>query len=140
MDNLQHQVQSNVDLVIRQLGPLSGIDFGLNRESVAWVDGFIERQRSRPDFDAESLDGLVGTLGSFVGACIAAASGGSWQWNDDQQTLGVALAGNNVAFPFAKVRKQFLNGRAGGDSVLSFFDVAVNYVATGKLNENPVDS
>ena len=52
MDKLLHQVQSNVDLVISQLGPLSGIDFGLNRESVAWIDGFIERQRSRPDFDA----------------------------------------------------------------------------------------
>jgi hypothetical protein len=140
MDNLLHQVQRNVDLVIGQLGPVSGIDFGLNRESVAWVDGFIERQRGRPEFDAESVDGLVGTLGSFVGACIAAAAGGSWQWSDDQQALGVALAGDSMAFPFAKVRKQFLNGREGGDSVLSFYDVAVNFVAAGKLNENARDT
>ena len=75
-----------------------------------------------------------------MGACIAAAAGGSWQWSEEQQALGVALGRNNLAFPFAKVRKQLLNGREGGDSVVSFYDVAVNYVAAGKLNENPVDS
>jgi hypothetical protein len=43
------KIQDNVSLAIEQLGPLSDVDFGLNQKSVEWVEGFIERQRSRPD-------------------------------------------------------------------------------------------
>src|SRR5215213_7965053 len=108
MEQYEEQVRSNAQLVMRELGPLSGIDFGLNRESVEWVEGFIERQRSRPDFDENSVDGLVNTLGSFLGECIAANTGGSWAWSDEQQALGVAFPAGGMAFPFAKVRKLFL--------------------------------
>ena len=44
------------------------------------------------------------------------------------------MAGDTMAFPFAKVRKQFDNGHEGGESILSFYDVAVDYVSKGKLN------
>ncbi|MEV0617790.1 hypothetical protein AB0I81_31020 [Nonomuraea sp. NPDC050404] len=128
------QIQANVSLAIDQLGPLSDVDFGLNRESVEWVEGFIERQRSRPDFDLEQIDGLVGVLGSFLGACIAAATGGRWHRSDDDG-WGVLLSDGSTAFPFAKVRKQFRSGVEGGESIASFYRIAVDFIATGKMRE-----
>lgn len=134
MEQYEEQIRANVELVIRELGPLSGIDFGLNRESVEWVEGFIERQRARPEFDESSMDGLVSTLGSFLGECLAANAGGKWAWSEEQEALGVAFPAGGMAFPFAKVRKLFLNGLEGGDSITSFYDVALEYIATGKFD------
>ena len=133
MEQYEEQIRANVRLVIRELGPLSGIEFGLNRESVEWVEGFIERQRGRPDFDENSVDGLVSTLGSFLGECIAADTGGTWRWSEEQQSLGVAFPAGGMAFPFAKVRKLYLHGLEAGESISSFYDIAVNYLAKGKL-------
>jgi hypothetical protein len=126
MDDLQ-RLQANVQLVIAELGPTSGLDFGLNRESVKWVEGFIEGQRARPDFDAASPNRLVSVLGSFLGACIVAATNGNWSHEDG--VWGVRFANGNVAFPFAKVDKQFRNGLGAGDSIVAFYDGAVQYVA-----------
>ena len=61
------KIKANAEFVVSQLGPLSGLAFGYNVESVAWVDGFIEKQRSNPDLDQDAIDGLVSTLGSFLG-------------------------------------------------------------------------
>ncbi|TDD12329.1 hypothetical protein E1292_02525 [Nonomuraea deserti] len=128
------QIQANVSLAIDQLGPLSDVEFGLNPESVEWVEGFIERQRARPGFDPERIDGLVGVLGSFLGACIAAATGGRWRKSDDD-TWGVLLPDGSTAFPFTKVRKQFRGGVEDGESIAGFYRVAVGFIATGKLRE-----
>ncbi|GAA2905146.1 hypothetical protein GCM10010517_71300 [Streptosporangium fragile] len=128
------QIQANVNLAIDQLGPLSDVDFGLNRESVEWVEGFIERQRSRTDFDLEQIGVLVGVLGSFLGACIVAATGGSWHRSDDDG-WGVLLPDGSTAFPFAKVRKQFRDGVEEGESIAGFYRIAVDFIATGKLRE-----
>jgi hypothetical protein len=134
MEDAKSAIQQNVQLVIKKLGPLSGIEFGLNRDSVAWVEGFIERQRLQPEFDPDAVGGLVNTLGSFLGECIAANAGGVWQWSEQQQSMGVVFTGNSFAFPFAKVEKLFKNGLEGGDSILSFYDIAVDFIAKGKLN------
>lgn len=128
------EIEANIRLAIDRLGPLSDVDFGLNQESVEWVEGFIERQRTRPGFDPEQVDGLVGVLGSFLGACVAAATGGSWQWSQDHG-WGVHLPNGSVAFPFSKVRKQFRDGLEGGESIASFYRIAVEFIATGKLHD-----
>ncbi|WP_433443281.1 hypothetical protein [Nonomuraea sp. CA-141351] len=128
------RIEANVSLAIDQLGPLSDVNFGLNQESVEWVEGFIERWRSRPDFDLEQVGGLVGVLGSFLGACIADATGGGWHRSDDDG-WGVLLPDGSRAFPFAKVRKQFRDGVEGGESIASFYRIAVDFIATGKLRE-----
>ncbi|MEW9550683.1 hypothetical protein [Nonomuraea sp. NPDC050783] len=136
MDDQELQwIRENVDLAIEQLGPISDVDFGLNRESVEWVEGFIERRRARPDFDPEQVDGLVGVLGSFLGACIAAAAGGRWH-KRDEDGWGVLLPDGSTAFPFTKVRKQLRDGVEAGESIASFYQVAVDYVATGKLRDS----
>ncbi|SDK61276.1 hypothetical protein [Nonomuraea jiangxiensis] len=125
------QIAANVRLVIERLGPLSGMDFGLDRESVEWVEGFIERRRTP---DAEQVDGLVSTLGSYLGACVIAATGGSWHKSDDHG-WGVLLPNGGTAFPFAKVRKQLRDGVAEGESIAGFYRVVVDFIATGKMQE-----
>ncbi|MEU6780376.1 hypothetical protein ABZ912_14325 [Nonomuraea angiospora] len=128
------QIEANVSLAIDQLGPLSDVDFGLNEESVEWVEGFIERQRSRPELDLEQIARLVGVLGSFLGASLAAATGGRWQKSEDEG-WGVLLPDGSTAFPFAKVRKQFRAGVEEGESIAGFYRIAVGFIATGKIRE-----
>lgn len=70
----RQRIAANVQLAIENLGPLSEIDFGLNRASIRWVEGFVERQR--PGFGADQIDGLVAVIGSFLGECVVVATGG----------------------------------------------------------------
>ena len=131
-DNQVDVIKKNAQLVIEQLGPLSGIDFGLNRDSVEWVEGFIERQRAREDFNLGDAGKLVNVLGSFLGECIVANVGGEWQMSD-LHGWGIAFSESDWAFPFAKVDKLFRNGLEGGDSILSFYDTAL-LLSQGKLS------
>lgn len=122
-------IKANAALVISTLGPLSQIDFGYDRASVAWVDGFIERQRVREG----SVKGkMPGVLGSHLGEAIIARAGGQWAMAEDG-SLGVRLPNGAWVFPIGKVDKQWDQGRENGESVLGFYEVAVDFVATGKL-------
>jgi hypothetical protein len=135
MDPREELIHENTQLVLEQLGPQSGIDFGLNGASVEWVEEFIERQRARPNLDPAAVDRLMQVLGSFLGDCIVAATGGVWQWSPEHGAWLIRFPDDSAAFPFNKVRKLFANGREGGDSIASFYRVTVDYVAKGKLGK-----
>jgi hypothetical protein len=114
-------IRANAELVVARLREASGMeDFGYNAESVAWLDGFIERQRVRPEFAGEEArERMSRTLGSFLGECIVRCHGG--EWREVGGTWAVCFGGEeNAAFPFNKVRKQFANGAE--DSVLGWFE------------------
>lgn len=117
----QEMIRANAEMVVAQLREASGMEgFGYNAESVAWLDGFIERQRVRPEFaDGEAAERLSQTLGSFLGECVVRCYGG--EWREAGGSWAVCFGGDdNAAYPFNKVRKQFANG--AGDSVLSWFE------------------
>lgn len=114
---MESQIKANAELVIKQLGTLSGIEFGYNIESVAWVDSFIEHQRNCSDQNI--IDGLINTLGSYLGECIIKCYGGYWQ--NINGAWCVCFDEKNMAFPFTKVNKQFTNGQE--DSIKSFFEL-----------------
>lgn len=116
---MEDKIRANAELVIKQLGPLSDLEFGYNAESVAWVDGFIEQQRSRSGVDKNVIDGLVNVLGSFLGECIIRCFGGNWKNADGEWS--VCFDDKNAVYPFTKVRKHFANGQE--DSVRSFFEL-----------------
>jgi hypothetical protein len=122
-------IAANVRLTIETLGPMSGLDFGLDRPSVEWLEGFIERQRvqSRGDGQEAFVGRMVSILASFLGECIAVGSGGTWIWLEDYHTWVVRLADNMDVFPFSKVQKAFDSGLDGGESVLSFYDTAMDH-------------
>ena len=127
------EIRANSDLVVQHLSPHSDIVFGLNRASVEWVDGFIERQRKRSDLDDQARSGLINRLGSFLGECIVANTKGSWAYIESEGTIGVQFQNGNCVFPFNKVMKQFDNGLAGGDSIVGLFDSVLALIAAGKL-------
>ncbi len=119
-------------LAVERLGPHSDVEFGLNRDSVAWVEGYIERERERRGPEGE-VDGTVNVLGAFLGECIRAAAAADWLWDEFQQDWGLALAAGGRVFPMGKVYRQYHSGLASGESILSFYDVVVDFLAKGKL-------
>jgi len=126
-------IRENAAFAISELGKLAGIDFGFDRQSVAWTEGFIERQRE--SLEGEAGEGLVNVLGSYLGeAIIAAVPSALWD-EDDAGRLGVRFANGDMVFPFAKTAKQLAQGVAAGESILSFYNVSVEYVAAGKLGQ-----
>ena len=131
-EKLDH-IQGLAARVIEELGPLSNVEFGLNRSSVEWVEGFIERERERRGPVDRISDGLVNALGAFLGESLVVATGGKWVWNEQQSDWGIHFDSGMEAFPFRKVEKQFKSGLQGGESILSFYDISVDYVATGRL-------
>ena len=124
------QIAHNRDFAVREFGDLVEFEFGMDRDSVAWVEGFIERQRKNGN--VEPGGGLHSVLGSYLGEAIIAATGG--RWDEDDNGIGILFANGDKCYPFAKVAKQLENGLEGGDSILSFYNVSVDYVAKGKLS------
>ena len=117
-------IRANARLAIEEMGPLSGLgtDFGFNRDSVVWVEGYIERLRTSGQFrEQRALNNLCSVLGSFLGECLIHAYGGEWRNHDGR--WGVYFRNESAAFPFSKVIKQFEGGLDAGDSILGFFDL-----------------
>jgi hypothetical protein len=124
-------IRANAQFAVEELGSVSEMDFGLDAASVAWTEGFIERQRVKLDPEG----GIVSVLGSYLGeAIIAAVPGARWEDGADG-TPGVLFPTGDMAFPFAKVAKQFAEGREAGELIVSFYNIAINYVAAGKLSQ-----
>ena len=116
---MEEKIRQNAELVVKQLTEVSGFAFGYDARSVAWLDGYIERQRARADITEELVNGLVNVFGSYLGECVIKCYGGCWE--EEAGQWRVSFDGENAAYPFAKVRKQFQNG--AGDSIKSFFEV-----------------
>lgn len=131
---MEDKLRQNAELVIAQFKKLGHADFGYDSQSVGIIEEFIERQRTRADYNQNLKDGLVSTLGSYLGQCIIECYGGAWANKDGQ--WWVMFDGENGAAPFSKVSKQFDNGIELGDSVKGLFDSipAVFAPVTGKVN------
>jgi hypothetical protein len=116
---MEEMIKYNAELTVKQMRELSDVDFGYNAESVAWLDGYIERQRSRDDIKQETIQKLVSVFGSYLGECIIRCYGGKWENEDGQWRVN--FDDKACAYPFNKVEKQFENGME--DSIMSFFEV-----------------
>lgn len=126
-------IRENTAVALRELKKVSGREFGLDRDSVAWVEDFIERQR-KAYADENARGAIVSVLGSYLGEAIVAATDGRWD-SDEDGALGVRFACGDWCYPFNKVDKQFEQGLDGGESILSFYNVCVNMIAAGGLRE-----
>ncbi|MDR2637979.1 MAG: hypothetical protein LBB55_06545, partial [Zoogloeaceae bacterium] len=87
------------------------VELNYDEDSIAWLDGYIERARLR----AGETEGAVNLIGAFLGECLIRNFGGQWAIYDGM--LGVAFDDRNVAFPYNKTAKQYANGAE--DSILS---------------------
>ena len=116
---MEEHIRANAEMVIQQLRPLSDIDFGYTKESVEWLEGYIERLRTSGQFESgDARNKLTSVFGSFLGECIVRCYGGTWKQHEG--VWCVAFDNDNAAFPFAKVGKQIDNGLE--DGVASFFN------------------
>ena len=120
----------NVRLIAEAFTDLTGESLPPGRAGVVFLDGFIERQREHGDEARRTR--LADMAGCYLGASLIAEVGGRWV-QDPEYGLAVELAASFVAYPFAKAAKQFTNGHAAGDSVLSFFDISVELAANPQL-------
>jgi len=112
---MPERIRANAGLVISVAREELRQEIGYDEAGVRWLDGYIKGQHDQGD--PKNLDGLVNTLGAYLGECIVHSFGGEWANIDG--SWGIRFDERNAAFPFAKVRKQLENG--AGDSVLSFF-------------------
>ena len=74
--SLEEKVRANAEIIIGNLSQHAGFELGFDERSVEWIDGFIERQRSRDGF---APGGLINTIGSFLGECMCRELGGEWK-------------------------------------------------------------
>jgi hypothetical protein len=114
MDNLE-RIKANARMVIKTFSENNNVSLGYDEDSVAWLDGYIERNRQ--NWDEQTRESLTSVLGSFLGECIRRNYGGDWQMTE--MGPGIALKEGNVAFPFNKIRKQIQNG--SDDSIAGFY-------------------
>lgn len=109
------RIRANAELVASVAAKQLGKGVGYDEAGVRWLDGYIQRQHEQGD--RANQDGLVNTLGSFLGECIVRTFGGEWAEVDGSWC--VRFDDRNAAYPFAKVAKHLEHGAE--DSVLSFF-------------------
>jgi hypothetical protein len=123
------RIKANAELVIANSKEFVDFEFGYSKESIKWLEGHIEHLRLKSSFD-EQHSKFVSIFGSYLGEAITHNYGGFW--SDSDGALGIQFAGENVAYPFAKVEKQMLNGLE--DSIVSFFDL-IPMLSSGELSK-----
>ena len=115
---MEDKIKENAGLVIEQMRPIGGYEFGYDLKSVEWLDDYIQLERVRSDFTPGRLQELIEKFGSYLGECIIWCYGGHWE--NESGRWRVSFDDGNAVYPFSKVQKQFENGAE--DSIKSFFD------------------
>lgn len=128
------QIKRKARLAVELFSPICDIEFGFNGQSVEWVEGYVERMRKRTDFNDGSWNGMIDTIGAFLGECILARTGGTWEISEDRRWC-IRLPSGDSAFPMTKVSKQFAQGVDAGESIFGFYNVCVDFVAKGGLTK-----
>jgi len=108
------QIRANAQKVVDTLDPLTDFAFGYDGQSLEYLDGYLDRQRQRP----EGPPDIATVVGCYVGEAIIATYGGEWI-REEKLGLGVKVQGI-TASPFNKVTKMLDEGLEGGQSVSSF--------------------
>lgn len=111
-------IKANAEASIEELAHLTDFEFGYHRESVAWLEGYLERVKAAGVFHGPGRDKLISVFGSFLGECIIRSCGGTWKQRDG--VWGIAFDDETFARPFAAVTAQVDRGLTYG--IRSFFD------------------
>ena len=114
--NQLEDIRANAELVVKTFSETNEVNLGFDKESVEWLDGYIERNRA--GWTDETAEKLSSVLGSFLGECIRVNYGG--EWSETENGLAVAFDDGNATFPFNKIEKQIKNGSE--DSIASFYN------------------
>jgi hypothetical protein len=126
----QSAISRNVSLVQAQMGTLSHVDFKFSEASIKWIDGFIERNRSRP-----STSTLEQVIASYLGETIRVNFHCAWVGIDEG--IGLNCPGDLMLFPFSKVSKQFQSGHE--HSIYAFYREIPKLIASARAGLEPAD-
>jgi hypothetical protein len=126
-------IKANAELVQRVCQPLVDFPFSYDEPSVTWLEGYIERLRASGGLK-DNFDTYVSVFGSYLGEAIIASFGGEWS-DTGEDSLHIALPGNNKALPFNKVRKQMEDGVDSGESIASFYRM-IPFILAGGLTKD----
>lgn len=126
-------IRANAEFVLKEARDNLGQNIGYDADGVQWLDGFIQRRHDGGAID--DPNGLVNTLGSFLGECIAQTYNGSWR--ETEHGWAVIVDGDLAVFPFNKVHKHLVDGAA--DSVLSLFNSVPVLIAHTKAEHTATD-
>ncbi len=98
----EEAIRANARLVVEKCRSLSGLGdhFGYNRDSLEWIEGFVERERNTRNSSSKIPETLVQVIGSFLGECVIHAYGGTWREHDGE--WGVFFDDSNGVFPFTR--------------------------------------
>ncbi len=72
--NVISHIRGNAELVVTVANKQLAKEVGYNENGVEWLDGYIQRQHTQGD--VANRDGLVNTLGAYLGECIIHNFGG----------------------------------------------------------------
>src|SRR2546430_4448950 len=99
---MERHISHNAATFIEVARAKLGVNLAYNEQSVAWVDGYIERNRQH--LDERTLDALINFIGPFLGECIRRRYGGRREAGDGR--LAIRVDDKNALVPVAKVEEQ----------------------------------
>ena len=117
IDEEIQRIVANAQLAVKMFADVENQELHFDEQSLAIVDAFINKKFGV--FERATLNGLVSTLGAFLGECIRRNFGG--KWDIIRGELCIRFSEGNAVFPFTKVRKHFEDGAT--DSILGFYQV-----------------
>jgi hypothetical protein len=112
---MNSKFERSAALLVETMKNVAGVSLSYDETSVAWLEGYIERQRTPGAPGARQS--LTSLIGSFLGECIRRQFGG--EWVENEFGWAVCFDRQNCIFPFNKVQKQFAHG--SDESILSFY-------------------
>lgn len=134
-ENYREAIDAYNDIVINKLGPKLNVQLGYNDESIAWLDGFLQRYHvSRGDQDAGKLADM---LGAFYGEALIRKYGGEWLVAEGGEAV-IQLQGDLTMFPLSAVRKQMKNGAE--DSVAHMYHFTGEMLTIIELREKGAET
>ena len=78
------EYKAEAEKVVAAMRDQLGVELNYDKESVAWLEGYIDR--IRPQLTNESYSGLATALGAYLGESIIATYGGSWDYFEEQDS------------------------------------------------------
>lgn len=106
-----------------------GVDLDYSAESILKLDQMI--REGWPNQQPALLDKVILGFGSYLGETIRKVHGGEWKYTrEDGLHLSVGASAMRI-WPFAKVRKRFLNGEE--DSLGVYYSVIRHQLESGQI-------
>jgi hypothetical protein len=128
------QIRKNAQALIDNLGPHSGLSaFGYDADSVAFLDGFIDRQGEGIRSSPQGIDNFVSMAGAFLGEAVIATFGGEWQQKEGSISICIRAGDQyHLVMPFQRIHNRLMNGTEY--SLAYFFSTALPQIVSGSAS------